>query len=404
LAAEFAVGVIIIAHRRKAPADFADDEVSGSRAFTALARSVLHVRVDPKNPAQRLLVAGKQNLTAPGPGLAFTIAGNPPKLQWGGPVWLQADDLVGLERPSSRGRDPEALEEAKLWLQATLAAGPRLAKDLRDEWVHGQGGSERTLKRAKQFLCVEAFREEIPGPWWWRLPAKGANSTQDAKLGPLGPLEKLGPLGPLAKNKGKTAISDDGERKGAKFFILGPLDNPDRPADATTDAGGSADATMLAEQGRPSAAPGGAPDPEPDNREVRPAEAPDRTPPGGSNPDGLPGAESGAEDSEDVFVVPLLDEEAGSAADPAPQPAEPSVTGALGPAAPPPTLQRPGLEHAVTWLRGSLEGGPQPVAELVGWWTSRGYDRQLLYQAREKLGAVECQDAPELGLCWRLPG
>jgi hypothetical protein len=111
-----------------------------------------------------------------------------------------------------------------------------------------------------------------------------------------------------------------------------------------------------------------------------------------------PAAQGGppeSDGSEGAFVVSL--------ADPAPQPAEPPVTGAPGPASPPPTVRQPGLEHAIVWLKTSLEAGPQPIEELAHWWTLRGHDRQLLYQAAVKLGVDTRQGPPGQGLFWQLP-
>jgi hypothetical protein len=381
IASERGVAVMLICHTRKALAPYADDMTLGSRAFTGLARSVLHLMADPNDEKRKLLLMGKTNLSLPPPGLAFRIVGSPGRLEWEpDPVQgIRADDIVAaaVRRRSSRGPEAEALEEAATWLSAALANGPRLAKDLRDEWVHGKDGSERTLKRAKQFLQVEAYREQVPGPWWWRLPAKGANSTQDAKLGPLGPLEKLGPLGPLAKNKGKTAISDDGERKGAKFFILGPLGNPDRPA-GVPDGEGEAEAPPVEASGVSASTPaaqGGLPEAEPRVEDPGAAEA---------------GTPSPAD-------ATTLATQGGPSAAPDGNP----PGGAPGPGSPPPTVRQPGLGHATVWLKTSLEAGPQPVEELARWWTRRGYDPALLHQAAAKLGVVEYQDSRMT--YWRLP-
>jgi hypothetical protein len=95
-----------------------------------------------------------------------------------------------------------------------------------------------------------------------------------------------------------------------------------------------------------------APDPGPDNQALRPLAAPDGSPPG-------------------------------------------------GPEATPQGTPPPSLEAAVAWLRMSLEARPQPVEALLRWWTRRGYDPALLHQARERIGAVECQDARMT--YWRLP-
>jgi hypothetical protein len=172
MAAEHEVAILLVAHTRKSLAPFADDMVLGSRGFVGLARSVLHLTADPDDKARRLLLPGKCNLAAPAAGLAFRIV-SPGRLEWE-PVPLEglsADDFMAPpDRPSKPGPEADALDAATNWLQAALANGPRLVKELAEEWCNGQSGSKRTLHRAKQSLQVEAFRPEVPGPWWWRLP------------------------------------------------------------------------------------------------------------------------------------------------------------------------------------------------------------------------------------------
>jgi hypothetical protein len=67
-------------------------------------------------------------------------------------------------------------------------------------------------------LSVEAYHPDVPGPWWWRLPVKDANPTEDVELGNLGN---------LAENAGVLTNSDADECKGAKLKELGNL-GPER--------------------------------------------------------------------------------------------------------------------------------------------------------------------------------
>ena len=136
---------------------------------------------------------------------------------------MSADDALAAEsqsREQKPGPDAEALETASDWLRSALAKGPRLMKELLDEWRNGQGGSERTLKRAKQAVGAEAYREEVPGPWWWRLSAKDAKPPQD---------EYLGPLGILAENTGNSARFRCRERQGCQVAEPGTLGPNSRP-------------------------------------------------------------------------------------------------------------------------------------------------------------------------------
>uniref|UniRef100_A0A7C2K246 AAA family ATPase n=1 Tax=Schlesneria paludicola TaxID=360056 RepID=A0A7C2K246_9PLAN len=232
LAEKYGPAVLVVAHRRKSAGTVADDMALGSRAFTGIARAVWHLTSDPDNKNRRLLLPGKNNLAHKGNGLAFSIIGEPPRIDWEhDPVGMDADDALAAETQSREkpGPEAEAHDAATVWLRGALTAGPRPAKELKDEWENGQGGSERTLKRAKKSLDVEAYRPDVPGPWWWRLPAKdagkGANPTEEQQPGPLGPLEKT---------RWKPTGSVGEESKDAKFQQFGPLD-PDRPADELAD-------------------------------------------------------------------------------------------------------------------------------------------------------------------------
>jgi hypothetical protein len=147
-----------------------------------------------------------------GDGLAFSIIGEPARIAWErDPVAMSADDAMVAEsqtREQKPGPDAEAHDAASTWLRSALAGGPRLARELFDEWKNGQDGSERTLKRAKRSVGVEAYREEVPGPWWWRLSGKDAKPPER---------EQLGPLGILAETAGNLPGFDADDSKGAKL-------------------------------------------------------------------------------------------------------------------------------------------------------------------------------------------
>jgi hypothetical protein len=155
----------------------ADDLALGSRAFTALARAVWHVSSDPDNKARRLLLPGKNNLAPEGNGLAFSIWGDPPALNWeSGPVLMNADDCLAAECKASKpGPKADVRQHAVAWLRAALADAPRHAKELLNEAREAACISPQTLRRAREELGVEAYREQVPGPWYWRLPQGASN-------------------------------------------------------------------------------------------------------------------------------------------------------------------------------------------------------------------------------------
>jgi len=212
LAEKYGPAVLVVAHRRKSVGTVADDMALGSRAFTGIARAVWHLTRDGENKARRLLLPGKNNLAREGNGLAFSIVGEPARISWElDPVAMSADDALAAEcqtREQKPGPEAEAHDAASTWLRSALAGGPRQAKELKDEWCNGHGGSKRTLDRAKQSLAVEAYRVEVPGPWWWKLPGKDANPTEG---------EQPGNLGNLAENTAKLTVFDGCESKDAKL-------------------------------------------------------------------------------------------------------------------------------------------------------------------------------------------
>ena len=182
LAERTGAAVVMIAHRRKSSSSSADDLALGSRAFTGLARSVLHVTWEPKEEEgggdaedrRRLLLPGKINIAAPATGLAYTIGGEPAAISWAAePVNMTADDAVAAENRIARGGgnsdDPGATKTAEQWVRHHLAEGPVTAKDIkRDALADGIKG--RTLDRAAVDVGVVKKPAGVGQPWIWHLP------------------------------------------------------------------------------------------------------------------------------------------------------------------------------------------------------------------------------------------
>lgn len=158
------IAVAIVAHTRKGTANFADDMIMGSVAFSGLARSVLHVTRDPDDPTRerRLLLPGKCNLCAPPQGLSYYLNGHPGRVSWSDPVDLRADDLMTGEK---RGPKPEARTQAKEWLRDLLAGGPKRVSEIM-EAAEANGFSDRTIRRAKEGT-VKTFKQG--DVWYWGL-------------------------------------------------------------------------------------------------------------------------------------------------------------------------------------------------------------------------------------------
>ncbi len=171
LAERFGPAVVVVAHRRKSAGGTADDTALGSRAFTGIARAVWHLSSDRENKSRRLLLPGKNNLSAQGQGLAFSILPDPARIAWErDPVDISADDALAAENGNGE-QTASALDEAIDWLKNALAGGPRPGKELKEQ-AKADGIAERTLERAKKKFGVVAEPNGFGGPWVWRWPEK----------------------------------------------------------------------------------------------------------------------------------------------------------------------------------------------------------------------------------------
>lgn len=191
LASRTGVAIVLVSHLRKAegPAMY---RTTGSLAFTAAARAVWAVGRDRLDRQRRLFLPVKCNLTEEPTALAFTLAatvpGAAPVVAWEpDPVQVSADEVLAPP-PADRGRPDEERQAAAEWLREALADGPRPAKELYEEALHGHGLSRRTVERARRELGVVSYREKHRGPWFWRLPADAALGRHNSREGIFGGL------------------------------------------------------------------------------------------------------------------------------------------------------------------------------------------------------------------------
>lgn len=181
LAREHGTAIVLVAHQRKGSAVHADDLVLGSRAFTALARSVLHLLRDPTDNARRLLLPGKTNLTAPPAGLAFSIEGEPARLLWDAkPVTMSADQVLRAEAGAEGGGT--AVSEAVEWLRQVLQDGPLSAKDLH-VGAKEAGIKWGAVRKAKKVLGVLSKKVAYGEGWLWKLDAPNVSDPSEGAQG-----------------------------------------------------------------------------------------------------------------------------------------------------------------------------------------------------------------------------
>lgn len=166
LAAKYEVAVVAVTHMNKCHGGPAIYRSMGSLAFTAAARAVWAVSRDPDDQRRRLVLPVKNNVAADGSGLAYRIAGEPPRVEWeADPVALTADDALA---PAEEREERSERERARDWLREALAAGPVPSLDMRAD-AEELGFSLRTLQRAFRDIKGTAKKNGPNGGWMWSV-------------------------------------------------------------------------------------------------------------------------------------------------------------------------------------------------------------------------------------------
>jgi putative DNA primase/helicase len=210
LARQRNLAVLAVSHLRKQQGA-AIHRTMGSLAFVAAARAVWVIVKDPDDQRRRLLLPLKNNLAPDVTGLAYTIestdpdGSGPPVVCWSPEPVSATADLILARRP--RGRPDDERQQAARWLRETLSAGPRLARDIKEE-AEVNGFSQGTLRRAFRDVAGQAVREGFGpfGQWLWRLPGVNGQSP-DGGPSPLAGLPDLAsilnrPPSPLPSGEG----------------------------------------------------------------------------------------------------------------------------------------------------------------------------------------------------------
>lgn len=186
------VVVLGLIHVNKSTSTDALTLLMASRAFVAVARSVLFVAVNPDDEHQRLLANVKSNLGRLDlPTLVFQIRGvlvqttaSGDEIWTGQLTWLGGSDQSlrdVLERIGEREQDAHARHEAERWLLDYLASlGGTAAK--KDVMVAGKqaGHSERTLHRARQHAGIQTDFRGFPCQSFWLSPSSSRAASGDS--------------------------------------------------------------------------------------------------------------------------------------------------------------------------------------------------------------------------------
>lgn len=168
----------------------------GSTAWTAVARLVHVLGVDPDDEERRVVRIGKTNYLDPGIGVSFAIA-NHDATEAGYVTDIQtstvaAEDLTAA--PEGRAEKTER-GEAREAVRSLLAEGPVLAAELLKA-TRDAGVSDTTVKRARSDLGVRAVRRKDPNTgrvlgWELSLPAAETTGSPPEGQPPSDPLDPL---------------------------------------------------------------------------------------------------------------------------------------------------------------------------------------------------------------------
>lgn len=202
LAADLDLAVLAVLHLNKSDSGDALQRVGGSVGLTAAARSVLMLGRDPDDPegergAGRVIAHAKCNVGPLAPSLTARIEKRVIEAP-AGPIETSVMVVLGEttntagDLLSSATRDElSARSEARAFLEAELAEGPKSATDVKV--AAGEIGiSESTLNRTKRDIGVRSIRPGGRGAWLWQLPDHLARDPGD-----LGHLDHRGHQEPL---------------------------------------------------------------------------------------------------------------------------------------------------------------------------------------------------------------
>jgi putative DNA primase/helicase len=238
LAQNWHVAVLGVAHLRSGGKQAMHRTMGGLPLLTA-ARAVWMVARDPACDERRLLLPVKNNLVRERGGLQFVLKAREgemvPRVKWLKEEPKETADEVLWKLQKRSGKEPSACDEAIEFVMELLADGPRLVKEVEKE-AKERGISLVSVRRGRRVLELRPYREQIPGPWWIRLPPVAQREEKCKQVS-----EKLDCVERLAKNTGDlNAFEEDGrdrvERLGDEETMAGNPESQETNHKQVTDS------------------------------------------------------------------------------------------------------------------------------------------------------------------------
>jgi putative DNA primase/helicase len=186
LAEKYDIAIVGVEHPPKSSNGKAINQVGGSKAFIAAARSAYLVSKDPQDEKRSLFLRIKNNLTSHSVGISFRLeevilpTGEISKVVWGDePVKITADEVLAYY---NRTEFQHGKESRTKWLQEELADGPKKVKDVMEE-AQRQGIGKKQLRNLRKGMGIESNKTSFKGGYEMSLPdSSNIQEPEDALL------------------------------------------------------------------------------------------------------------------------------------------------------------------------------------------------------------------------------
>lgn len=178
------ISVKAITHPPKGATGNAINSFTGSLAFVAAPRMAFII-TNEEGSDRKLVLKVKNNIGLPARGIAYRILTKEISrgivaayIVWDdAPVDVTADEALYQQAQAAKGGGAGPVAVAVAFLETQLADGPKLGAEV-EAAARKQGIAERTLRRARQELGVDATKDGYQGPWIWALSPKAAKGVQ----------------------------------------------------------------------------------------------------------------------------------------------------------------------------------------------------------------------------------
>jgi len=173
LAEKYDIAIVGVEHPPKSSNGKAINQVGGSKAFIAAARSAYLVSKDPQDEKRSLFLRIKNNLTSHSVGISFRLeevilpTGKISKVVWGDePVKITAGEVLAYY---NRTEFQHGKESRTKWLQEELADGPKNAAEVKKKALN-EGITEKQLRNTIEYVGASSNKTDFDGGWNLSLP------------------------------------------------------------------------------------------------------------------------------------------------------------------------------------------------------------------------------------------